>query len=183
MRCVFPGEGRSRPGHHDAVAEQPTASLQTIQHTRWALMNAIHDALRRDLDQLTRATARRAASKWTDCPDRSSDRRRRVLPAAGRPGHRRHQPLQPKLQEWEDYYNYHRPPTAPDPLRTSTAESPRPAAPRTRVIELQATSAPPRRPSQVQITWRLQRSRPEADSRPARIGRSVAGPAATSASR
>src|SRR6266542_5600898 len=74
-------------------------------------------------------------------------------------------------------------PRRPDPLRTPTAESPRPAAPRTRVIELQATSAPPRRPSQVQITWRLQRSRPEADSRPARIGRSVAGPAATSASR
>jgi hypothetical protein len=62
MRSVFPGEGRPRPGHHDAAAAQPTASLQTIRHTGWAgwtLMNAIHDALRRDLDQLTRATARR----------------------------------------------------------------------------------------------------------------------------
>jgi hypothetical protein len=34
----------------------------------------------------------------------------------------------------EDYYNYHRPtaPSAARPLRTPTAESPRPAAPRTR---------------------------------------------------
>jgi len=65
-----PGKGRPRPRHHDAAAEQPTASLQTIQHTGWAdwtLMNAIHDALRRDLDQLTRATAERGVK-----PDRLS---------------------------------------------------------------------------------------------------------------
>lgn len=66
MRFVSPGERRWRRSHHDAAAEQPTASLQTIQHTGrggWTLMNAIHDALRRDLDQLTHTTASRPAAR------------------------------------------------------------------------------------------------------------------------
>lgn len=66
MRSVSPGERRRRPSHHDAAAEQPIASLQTIQHTGragWTLMNAIHDALRRDLDQLTDPTASRRATR------------------------------------------------------------------------------------------------------------------------
>jgi hypothetical protein len=37
---VFPGERRPRPGHPDAAAEQPTASLHTIQHTGWASPDA-----------------------------------------------------------------------------------------------------------------------------------------------
>jgi Hemerythrin HHE cation binding domain len=42
------------------------AALQTIQHTGrpgWTLMNAIHDALRRDLDQLTHPAASRPATR------------------------------------------------------------------------------------------------------------------------
>jgi hypothetical protein len=66
MRFLFPAERRWRRSHHDAAAEQPTTSLQTIQHTGradWTLMNAIHDALRRDLDQLIHSTAGRAATR------------------------------------------------------------------------------------------------------------------------
>jgi hypothetical protein len=63
---VSPGERRRRRSHHDAAAEQPTAALQTIQHTGrggWTLMNAIHDALRRDLDQLTHTTVSHPAAR------------------------------------------------------------------------------------------------------------------------
>jgi hypothetical protein len=66
MRFVSPGERRWRRSHDDAAAEQPTASLQTIQHTGragWTLMNAIHEALRRDLDQLTHTAASRPAAR------------------------------------------------------------------------------------------------------------------------
>jgi Hemerythrin HHE cation binding domain len=64
MKSMFPGE--RRPGHSDAIAEQPTASLQTIQpavRASWAPMTAVHDALRRDLDQLIHSTASRAAAR------------------------------------------------------------------------------------------------------------------------
>ena len=64
MRSMSPGE--RRPGHPEAIAEQPTASLQTIQpdvRASWAPMTAVHDALRRDLDQLTHSTANRAATR------------------------------------------------------------------------------------------------------------------------
>jgi Hemerythrin HHE cation binding domain len=66
MRSLSPGERRWRRSHHDTAAEQPTASVQTIQHTGragWTLMNVIHDALRRDLDQLTHAAASRQAAR------------------------------------------------------------------------------------------------------------------------
>ena len=64
MRSMSPGE--RRPGHPEAIAEQPTASLQTIQpdvRASWAPMTAVHDALRRDLDQLTHSTASRAVTR------------------------------------------------------------------------------------------------------------------------
>lgn len=69
MRSLSPGERRWRRSHQDAAAEQPTASVQTIQHTGragWTVMNAIHDALRRDLDQLTHAAAssRATRARW-----------------------------------------------------------------------------------------------------------------------
>ena len=69
MRSMSPGERRGRPGHLDAVAEQPAASVQTIRaagRASWAPMSAIHDALRRDLDQLIHTTASRAAirARW-----------------------------------------------------------------------------------------------------------------------
>ena len=66
MRSVSPSERRDRPGHLDAAAGQPTASVQTIQPAGrggWAAMTAVHDALRRDLDQLTHGTASRAAAR------------------------------------------------------------------------------------------------------------------------
>ena len=66
MRSMSPGERHGRPGHPDAVAEQPTAALQTIQPTGgagWTLMSAIHDALRRDLDQLMHSTASRTVTR------------------------------------------------------------------------------------------------------------------------
>jgi len=64
MRSMSPGE--RHPGHPEAIAEQPTAALQTIQpaaRASWAPMTAVHDALRRDLDQLTHSTASRAATR------------------------------------------------------------------------------------------------------------------------
>jgi Hemerythrin HHE cation binding domain len=66
MRSLSPGERRWRRSHPDAAAEQPTASVQTIQHTGragWTMMNAIHDALRRDLDQLVHTAASRPATR------------------------------------------------------------------------------------------------------------------------
>jgi hypothetical protein len=71
MRSVSPSERRDRPGHPDAAARQHTACTQTIQPAGrggWAAMTAIRDALRRDLDQLTRTTASRAAARarWPD---------------------------------------------------------------------------------------------------------------------
>ena len=66
MRSAYPGERQPRRGHPDAATGQPTTPLQTIQPTGWAgwtLMNTIHDALRRDLDQLTRGTASGAAAR------------------------------------------------------------------------------------------------------------------------
>ena len=37
--------------------------MQRAGHAGWALMNAIHDALRRDLDELLRTTASRMAAR------------------------------------------------------------------------------------------------------------------------
>jgi hemerythrin HHE cation binding domain-containing protein len=66
MRFVSPTERRRRRSHHDAAAEPATAALQTIQHTGWAgwpLMTTIHDALRRDLDQLIHPAASHPATR------------------------------------------------------------------------------------------------------------------------
>ena len=53
---AFPG--RRRRTNHDLI---PT--MQRAGHAGWALMNAIHDALRRDLDELLRTTASRMAAR------------------------------------------------------------------------------------------------------------------------
>lgn len=66
MRSGCPGERQPRGGHPNAAVGQPTTSLQTVQPTGWGdwtLMNTVHDALRRDLDQLIRGTTSRAAAR------------------------------------------------------------------------------------------------------------------------